>query len=92
MRERKIISLENAIYKMTGAAAEHLGLNNRGRVSPGYAADLVLFDPEKVADKATIENSTARSAGILSVWVNGQRVYNDLQPTGKHPGQLLKRP
>jgi N-acyl-D-aspartate/D-glutamate deacylase/CubicO group peptidase (beta-lactamase class C family) len=92
VREKKIISLENAIYKMTGLPAEHLGLNNRGRVSPGYAADLVLFDPEKVGDKATIENSTALSAGILSVWVNGQQVYQHLQPTGKHPGQLLKRP
>ena len=92
VRERKSVTLENAIYKMTGLPAEHTGIKNRGLIAPGYAADLVLLDPALVIDNATIGNSTALSSGILSVWVNGELVYHQQQSTGKRPGVLLKRP
>jgi N-acyl-D-aspartate/D-glutamate deacylase/CubicO group peptidase (beta-lactamase class C family) len=92
VRERKIITLENAIYKMTGLAAEHLGLHDRGLIRPGQFADLVLLDPETVQDNATIGNSHALSSGIEKVWVNGRMVYQHQQATGQYPGQLIKRP
>lgn len=91
VRERKIMPLETAVYKMTGLTAEHLGITDRGIVAPGYFADLVLFDPASVTDHATIQHPDALSSGIEKVWVNGQLVYTAQQPTGQFPGVLIKR-
>ena len=55
--------------------AHHVGIKKRGLIAPGYYADLVLLNPATVADQATIENSTALSIGIQSVWINGQQTY-----------------
>jgi N-acyl-D-amino-acid deacylase len=92
VREKKIMPLETAVYKMTGLTAENLGITNRGLLSPGYFADLVLFDPSTVADKSTMTNSKALSAGIAMVWVNGQLVYEKQQPLKIYPGRLITRP
>jgi N-acyl-D-amino-acid deacylase len=92
VREKKIMSLESAVYKMTGLSAEHLGLQYRGLLSPGYFADLVLFDPATVADKSTMTDSKALSEGIAMVWVNGQLVYQNQQPLKVYPGKLILRP
>ena len=89
VREKKIISLENAIQKMTSLAAEHVGLKNRGVIASGYYADMVLIDPETVKDNSSIKNPGALSDGILSVWVNGIKVYKDKTSTKKYPGKLL---
>lgn len=79
VRQKKVLSLENAIYKMTALAAEHVGIQNRGVVVPGYAADLVLFDLATVKDNAAIQAPTALSDGILKVWVNaGSWLNNNL--------------
>jgi N-acyl-D-aspartate/D-glutamate deacylase len=91
VREEKIMTLEEAIHKMTALAAEHVGIANRGRIAPGYYADLVLFDPAKVKDNASIENPSALSDGIKEVWVNGQRVYRDRQSMKQYPGQLITK-
>lgn len=91
VREQEIMNLEEAVYKMTGATAAHLGIANRGLIAPGYFADLVLFDPNTVKDNATISNPTAISSGIEKVWVNGQVVYDQLKPSGNKPGRLVKR-
>lgn len=91
VRERKIMSLENAIYKMTALAAEHVGLADRGLIAPGYYADLVLLDPATVKDNASIQNPTALSDGILKVWVNGKIVFANKQSTHQYPGMFLKR-
>lgn len=91
VREKKVISLESAIYKMTALTAEHVGLTKRGIIAPGYFADLVLFDPETVQDNATIQNSKALSSGIIKVWVNGECVYRNKQTTQKFPGKFLSR-
>ena len=91
-RVRRILSLEDAIRKMTSLSAQNLGLVERGRVAPGYYADLVLFDPATVRDVATPLQPQARSVGIRSVWVNGEIVYEDAAPTGRHPGRVLRRP
>jgi N-acyl-D-amino-acid deacylase len=91
VREQKIMPLETAIYKMTGLTAEHLGITDRGIISPGNYADLVLFNPATVIDNADIKNSMALSTGIEMVWVNGQLVYQSQKATGKFPGILIKK-
>ncbi len=91
VREQKLMSLEKAIYKMTGLTAEHVGIKNRGLIARGYFADLVLFDPATVKDNATIENSTALSTGVESVWVNGKLVYHEQKPVPNFSGVFVRR-
>ncbi len=91
VRDKKIMSLETAIQKMTSLSAEHTGIHNRGIIAAGYYADLVLFDPNTVQDNAGIKNSMAISTGINKVWVNGVCVYENQQPTKKYPGTFLSR-
>ncbi len=91
VRDMKIMSLETAIQKMTGLAAAHTGISNRGILAPGYSADLVLLDPETVKDNSTVQNSKALSDGILKVWVNGICVYDNKKFTQKYPGRFIGR-
>jgi len=91
VKENKIMSWEEAIYKMTGLAAEHTGIKNRGIIAPGYFADLVLIDPATVKDNASIKDPRALSDGILKVWVNGVLVYKDKTSQQKYPGEFIKR-
>lgn len=91
VREQKRMPLETAIHKMTALAAEHIGITDRGMITNGYWADLVLFDPATVIDHANVSNGTALSAGIEMVWVNGELIYQAQKPTGKYPGVLIKR-
>ncbi|MBS1974699.1 MAG: serine hydrolase, partial [Bacteroidetes bacterium] len=91
VREKKIMPLETAVYKMTGLSAEHLGITDRGVIKPGNYADLVLFDPATVIDNATINNAKALSTGIEMVWVNGKLVYEHGKATHEHPGKLISR-
>ena len=90
VREKKILSLEEAVYKMSGLAARHLGLTDRGLIAPGMYADLVLLDPETIIDHASTENPTALSSGVAGVWVNGVRVFDDGVLTGKRPGVVIR--
>jgi N-acyl-D-amino-acid deacylase len=90
-RKRRVLSLEEAIRKMTSLSAGNVGIVDRGRIQPGYFADLVLFDPGTVRDRATPEEPQARSVGIRSVWVNGELVYDANTATGHHPGRVLRR-
>lgn len=91
VRDKKIISLENAIQKMTSLAAEHTGIINRGVIAPGFYADLVLLDIATVQDLATFSNPTALSAGIFKVWVNGKISYENKQVTQQYSGMLINR-
>ncbi len=91
VRERKVLSLEEAIRKATGLAADHVGLRDRGRLVPGAFADLVLFDPATVADRATTDDPHALSTGIERVWVNGTVVYAGGKVSGARPGRVLRR-
>lgn len=91
VREQRLLSLEQAVHKMTGAPAAHMGLADRGVIQAGAHADLVLFDPEAVADCATSENPSAQSIGISRVWVNGALAFRDGQPTGVRAGQPVRR-
>lgn len=90
VREKKVMTLEQAVHKMTGLAAKHLGIANRGTLAPGNAADMVLFDPETIIDRATLEKPKALSAGIERVWVNGKLVFQERRTTGVRPGQIIR--
>ena len=91
VRERGVLCLEEAVRKMTSLAADHLGLTDRGRLVPGAFADLVLFDPATVIDRATTSDPHALATGIERVWVNGQPVFAGGSPSGLRPGRILKR-
>ena len=91
VRETSLLTLEEAIRKMTALAAENVGLTDRGRIQPGLAADLVLFDPARVTDRATPDDPQRPSEGIEQVWVNGVAVFANGAPTDARPGQVLRR-
>jgi N-acyl-D-amino-acid deacylase len=91
VREAKLISLEEAVRRATSLAAQRLGVRERGRIAEGYFADLVLFDPEWIADTSTYEAPHRYPAGIRSVYVNGEAVVQAGKVTGARPGRLLRR-
>ncbi|HEY4611571.1 MAG TPA: D-aminoacylase [Bacteroidota bacterium] len=92
VREENLMSLEEAIRKMTSLAANRVGLKERGVLKPGFFADVVVFNPATVIDKATFENPHQYSEGIDVVFVNGQPVYEDGKFTGNLPGKVLRGP
>lgn len=91
VRERNIITLEKAIEKMTSMPARRLGMKDRGLIKTGYKADLVVFDPEQIADKATLEKPATFSEGITYVWVNGSLAWTDGQQTESGSGQVIQK-
>lgn len=91
VRDLGVLRLPEAIHKMTGLTANTLGIENRGRIAPGYYADLTLFDPATVGDRATMADPTAISVGIEKVWVNGVLAWIDGQPTHRYAGRVVPR-
>lgn len=92
VREVKLLTLEEAIRKMTSLAAQRVGLKERGILKPGFYADIVLFDPKTVIDKATFEDPHQYSEGIDLVLVNGVPVWKDGIFAGNYPGRGLRGP
>jgi len=90
VREQKLLPLESAIHKMTGLPAAQIGLADRGRIAPGYVADIVVFDPATVIDRATVEKPLEPPLGIPGVMVSGEWVVRDGAVTGKRPGRVLR--
>lgn len=90
VRSEKVLPLEAMIRKMTGFPAERFNLKQRGLVQPGYLADLVLFDYEKIQDKATWSDPHHYPEGIPYVLVNGKLVVDEGQITGQLPGKILR--
>ncbi|RUP24005.1 MAG: D-aminoacylase [Curvibacter sp.] len=90
-RERGLLSLPEALRKMTGLSAARYGLVQRGRIESGYWADLVLFNPLTVRDTATFDDPHQRAAGIEAVWVNGVLSYCQGHSTGTRAGRFLPR-
>jgi N-acyl-D-amino-acid deacylase len=91
VRERKVLGLEEAVRKMTSLAAHNVGLRDRGAIRPGAYADLVLFDPATVIDRATTREPQALATGIERVWVNGAVVYEAGKASVLRPGRVLRR-
>lgn len=89
VREQQLLSMSEAIRKMTALPAMILGLTDRGRIAPGTWADVVVFDPDRVADVATFENPKQYSVGMRAVLVNGEVVVENDEHTGAKPGQVL---
>jgi dihydroorotase/N-acyl-D-amino-acid deacylase len=89
VRERKVLTLPDAIRKMTSFAAQITGLADRGLLRPGMAADITIFDPKTVSDEATFENPLQYPVGIPFVVVNGAVVIDQGQHTGAKPGRVL---
>ncbi|MFC4453714.1 D-aminoacylase [Deinococcus sonorensis] len=92
VRERGVMSLEEAVRRMTSLPAEHLRLQDRGELREGAYADVVIFDPATVRDVATYPDPNRLSVGVRDVWVNGQQTLQGGQPTGALPGRRLYGP
>lgn len=92
VREEKVISLEEAIYKLTTLPATNLKIKKRGALKEGYFADLAIFDPNKIQDHATFEEPMQYATGMVHVFVNGSQVLKDGEHTGAFPGQVVKGP
>ena len=90
VREQGLVSLEEAVRKMTTLPASRLGLTQRGRLAPGYAADIVAFDPDTVEDRATFADPHQYAVGVRHVFVNGQAAVTDGRSTGATPGKVLR--
>jgi N-acyl-D-amino-acid deacylase len=91
VRNRKVLTLEDAIRRMTSLPARTFGFRDRGLVREGFAADLVLFDPDRVQDKASYQQPHQFSEGFDFVLVNGTPVVEDGKLTGARPGRILRR-
>jgi N-acyl-D-aspartate/D-glutamate deacylase len=91
VREEKVVTLETAVRKMTSLPANRLKLYDRGRIAPGMAADLVVFDPDTIADTATFAKPLSFPVGISYVLVNGKIAVDHGQSTGELAGKVLRR-
>lgn len=91
VRDEGVLTLPDAVRKMTSLPAEHLRLYDRGRIAVGYAADIAIFDAARVRDRSTWTDPNALSEGVVHVLVNGVPVLRDEKMTGEKPGKLVKR-
>lgn len=92
VREEKVITLREAVRRLSSLPATNLGLDHRGYLRPGMFADVVIFDPNTIADRATFENPHQLSVGVQHVFVNGTQVLKDGESTGAKPGKALWGP
>lgn len=92
VRDEKLLSLEEAIHRLTGMPARRLKIENRGQLQPGYLADVVIFDPETIEDKATYVEPHQYAVGVEHVFVNGVQVLESGEHTGEMPGRFVKGP
>jgi N-acyl-D-amino-acid deacylase len=92
VREEGVISVAEAVRKLTSLPADNLGLRRRGRLQVGYFADVVVFDPATVTDHATFQEPHQYASGMVHVFVNGEPVLRDGEPTGAKPGRVVRGP
>jgi N-acyl-D-amino-acid deacylase len=92
VREEKVITLQEAVRRLSSLPATNLGLDHRGLLKEGMFADVVVFDPASIADRATFENPHQYSVGVKHVLVNGVQVLKDGEHTGAKPGRALWGP
>ncbi len=89
VRDRNLMPLEEAVRRLSGLPASNLRLTSRGALRPGYFADVVVFDPATIADRATFDNPHQYSVGVHHVFVNGEQVLRDGEHTGAKPGRVI---
>ncbi len=92
VREEKVISLEEAVHKLTALPAGNLKIKRRGAIKEGYYADLAIFDPGKIEDHATFEKPQQYATGMIHVFVNGVQVIKEGEHTGATPGRVVRGP
>ena len=92
VRDEKVISLEEAIRKLTSLPASNMKIQKRGVLKKGYYADIVVFDPKTISDHATFSNPHQYSTGVSEVFVNGKQVLKNGQHTGSKPGRIVRGP
>ena len=92
VRDEKIISLEEAIRKLTSLPASNMKIEKRGMLKNGYFADIVVFDPNTISDHATFSNPHQYSTGVSDVFVNGRQVLKRGEHTGMLPGRVVRGP
>jgi len=92
VREEKIISLQEAIRRMTSLPAANIGVFERGELREGYFADIVVFDPERITDNATFEEPHQSATGMVHVFINGEQVLRNGKHTGAKPGRVVRGP
>ena len=92
VRERGVLTLEEAVRKMSSQTALRLGIRNRGLLAEGYFADIAVFDADEIIDKATFEDPHQYAVGMKFVLVNGEVVVEDGQHTGRRPGKIIYGP
>ncbi|HVX14450.1 MAG TPA: D-aminoacylase [Pirellulales bacterium] len=92
VREEKVVSLAEAIRRLTSLPANNLRLKDRGRLATGYLADVVVFDPRSIGDHATYEQPQQYATGVKHVFVNGKQVLRDGEHTGAKPGRFVRGP
>lgn len=92
VRDEKIISLEEAVRRLTSWPARNLKLKDRGELKPGFFADIAIFDPKTISDKATFDQPHQYSTGMIHVFVNGSQVLRNGEHTGAKPGQVVRGP
>jgi len=91
VREDPVLDLEEAVYKLTGLPAQRLGLKDRGHIVPGAMADIVVFDPDTIENRATLEKPAQYPIGIDHVLVNGKTVIEKGKRTANNPGRVIRR-
>jgi len=91
-RDEGVITLQDAIRKMTSLPASNIGIRERGSLTEGFFADVVVFDPATVKDHATFEKPLQYATGIQHVFVNGEQVLKDGEHTGATPGRVVRGP
>lgn len=92
VRDEHVIPLEEAIRKLTSFPAATLRIRERGKLAPGYFADIVVFDPKTIAEHATYERPHQYATGVRDVWVNGIQVLKEREHTGQKPGRVVRGP
>jgi N-acyl-D-amino-acid deacylase len=92
VRDEHVIPIEEAVRKLTSLPAANLRIKERGRLTQGYFADVVVFDPKTIGDHATYEKPHQYATGVRHVWVNGGQVLKDGEPTGAKSGRVVRGP
>jgi N-acyl-D-amino-acid deacylase len=92
VRQEGVIALAEAVRRLTSLPAENLKLDRRGKLEKGYYGDIVIFDPQTIADHATYDRPHQYAAGMVHVFVNGVQVLKDGEHTGAKPGRVVRGP